>query len=211
MGARTHTRKKMLVSSVELLRERGASSVTVDAVLARSQAPRGSVYHHFPGGRSEIMSEALALAGDTISSIIEGTTPVGSRAALHRIQKFWNKILLDSNFNAGCPVVSVAAGGSPDDQHLQPAVTQIFQRWHQAFIEAIIADGVDTPRADRLATMAVAAIEGAIILCRVQRSTAPLDDVIAEFESLIASATSAASGEAQAHGFTATTRAQPAR
>jgi AcrR family transcriptional regulator len=196
MGARTHTRKKMLVSSVELLRERGAGGVTVDAVLTRSQAPRGSVYHHFPGGRSEIMSEALALAGDTISSIIERTTAAGSRAALRRFGAFWNKILLDSNFNAGCPVVSVAVGGSPDDQHLQPAVAEIFRRWHQALAEAIIADGVDTLRADRLATMAVAAIEGAIILCRVQRSAAPLNDVIAEFESLVASATSAASGEA---------------
>jgi AcrR family transcriptional regulator len=196
MGTRTHTRKKMLVSSVELLRERGAGGVTVDAVLARSQAPRGSVYHHFPGGRSEIMSEALALAGDTISSIIERATAVGSRAALHRFGEFWNKILLDSNFNAGCPVVSVAVGGSRDDQHLQPAVAEIFRRWHQALAEAIIADGVDTRRADRLATMAVAAIEGAIILCRVQRSAAPLNDVIAEFESLVESATSAASGEA---------------
>jgi AcrR family transcriptional regulator len=196
MGARTHTRKKMLVSSVELLRERGANGVTVDAVLARSQAPRGSVYHHFPGGRSEIISEALAFAGDTISSIIERSTAVGSRATLHRFGEFWHKILLDSNFNAGCPVVSVAVGGSTDDQHLQSAVAQIFQRWHQALAEAIIADGVDRLRADRLATMAVAAIEGAIILCRVQGFTAPLNDVIAEFESLIASATSDDSGEA---------------
>jgi TetR/AcrR family transcriptional repressor of lmrAB and yxaGH operons len=196
MGARTHTRKKMLVSSVELLRERGASGVTVDAVLARSQAPRGSVYHHFPGGRSEIIAEALGLAGDTISSIIERSTAEGSRAALRRFGEFWNKILLESNFDAGCPVVSVAVGGSTDDQHLQPAVAQIFQRWHQTLAEAIVADGVDAPRADRLATMAVAAIEGAIILCRVQRSTAPLNDVIAEFELLTASATSVDSGEA---------------
>ncbi|MBV8292866.1 MAG: TetR/AcrR family transcriptional regulator, partial [Mycobacterium sp.] len=65
MGTRSDTRQKMLLSSVELLRERGAGGVTVDAVLSRSQAPRGSVYHHFPGGRSEIISDALKLAGDT--------------------------------------------------------------------------------------------------------------------------------------------------
>jgi TetR/AcrR family transcriptional regulator, lmrAB and yxaGH operons repressor len=192
MGARSDTRQKMLLSSVELLRERGASGVTVDAVLSRSQAPRGSVYHHFPGGRGEIMSEALRLAGDTVSGIIEQATALGSLGALRRFGKFWNKLLLDSDFNAGCPVVSVAVGGSPDDQHLQPAVAEIFQRWHQALAGAIIADGVDTQRARRLATTAVAAIEGAMILCRVQRSTAPLDDVIAELESLIAAATSAA-------------------
>jgi TetR/AcrR family transcriptional regulator, lmrAB and yxaGH operons repressor len=190
MGARSTTRQKMLLSSVELLRERGAGGVTVDAVLSRSQSPRGSVYHHFPGGRAEIISEALALAGDTTSAIIERATAEGSLGALRRFGKFWNKLLVNFDFNAGCPVVSVAVGGSADDQQLQPAVAQIFQRWHQALAEAIIADGVDEPRAHRLATMAVAAIEGAIILCRIQRSTTPLDDVIAEFGLLLAAATS---------------------
>jgi AcrR family transcriptional regulator len=189
MGARSDTRQKMLVSSVELLRERGAGAVTVDAVLSRSQAPRGSVYHHFPGGRGEMMSEALLLAGDGINSIIERATALGSSEALRRFGKFWNKLLLDSDFSAGCPVVSVAVGGSRDDQHLQPTVAAIFQRWQHALADAIIADGVNPQRARRLATMAVAAIEGAIILCRVYRSTTPLDDVIAEFGSLIASAT----------------------
>jgi TetR/AcrR family transcriptional regulator, lmrAB and yxaGH operons repressor len=189
MGARSDTRQKMLVSSVELLRERGAGAVTVDAVLSRSQAPRGSVYHHFPGGRSEIMAEALLLAGEGINAIIEQASALGSIAVLRRFGRFWNQVLLDSDFSAGCPVVSVAVGGSPDDQHLQPTVAEIFQRWQQALAEAIIADGVNPQRARRLATMAVAAIEGAIILCRVHRSTTPLDDVIAEFGSLIASAT----------------------
>jgi TetR/AcrR family transcriptional repressor of lmrAB and yxaGH operons len=193
MGARSDTRQKMLLSSVELLRERGAGGVTVDAVLARSQSPRGSVYHHFPGGRAEIISEALRLAGDTISGIIERPAALGSVGTLRRFGKLWNRFLLDSDFTAGCPVVSVAVGGSADDQHLQPAVAEIFQRWHQALAAAMIADGVDTQRARRLATMAVAAIEGAIILCRVERSTAPLNDVIAELESLIAAATSTAS------------------
>lgn len=188
MGTRTDTRHKMLLSSIELLRERGAGGVTVEAVLSRSQSPRGSVYHHFPGGRNEILTEALALAGDTISGIVEHAADQGSGAALRRFGKFWHKVLLESDFNAGCPLVSVAVGASPDEQHLQPAAAQTFQRLHQALVGAIAADGMDAQRADRLATMAVAAIEGAIILCRVQRSTKPLDDVIAEFESLIASA-----------------------
>ena len=190
MGARSDTRRKMLLGSVELLRERGAGEVTVDAVLSRSQAPRGSVYHHFPGGRSEIISEALVLAGDSITTIIEQASAQGSLAALRRFGRFWNKALLDSDFTAGCPVVSVAVGGSVDDQQLQSIVAEIFQRWQHALAEAIIADGVDPRRARRLATMAVAAFEGAIILCRVQRSTAPLDDVISEFGSLIKSAAS---------------------
>lgn len=47
---RGSTRARMLGSAVEVLRERGAAGVTIDEVLARSGAPRGSVYHHFPAG-----------------------------------------------------------------------------------------------------------------------------------------------------------------
>ncbi|TSD96671.1 TetR/AcrR family transcriptional regulator [Skermania sp. ID1734] len=182
----------MLFSAVELLRERGAAAVTIDAVLARSGAPRGSVYHHFPGGRSEMMTDALTLAGDAIGSIIERAASEGSTEALRRFHDFWSKTLHDSDFNAGCPVLSVAVGAAPDDLHLQPTVTEIFERWHDTLVSAIAADGVDPARAGRLATMAIAAMEGAVVLSRVRRSTEPLDDVIGELEALFADATTGA-------------------
>ncbi|MEZ0362753.1 TetR/AcrR family transcriptional regulator [Mycobacterium sp. pUA109] len=188
VGARTTTRQKMLVSAVELLRERGAAAVTVDAVLARSQAPRGSVYHHFPGGRGEIMSDALALAGDAISSLIEQASTEGASAGLRRFGDFWSAILHDSDFGSGCPVMSVAVGGSPDDQQLHAAATDIFQRWQHALERGIRADGVEAARAHRLATIVLAALEGAVVLCRAQRSTQPLDEVLAELDVLLTSA-----------------------
>ncbi|MFD6450141.1 MULTISPECIES: TetR/AcrR family transcriptional regulator [unclassified Nocardia] len=187
MGARTDTRQKMLYSAVELLRERGSAGVTIDAVLARSEAPRGSVYHHFRGGRAQIMTESLALAGDAIGTIIDKAVEQGSVAALRRFGQFWNTLLAQSDFEAGCPVVSVAVGSSPDDRHLQPAVAGIIQRWQAALVTALEADGVESERAVRLATMAIAAIEGAVILCRVNRSTTALDDVIEELEGLLTS------------------------
>ncbi|MFE5478491.1 TetR/AcrR family transcriptional regulator, partial [Nocardia sp. NPDC056541] len=187
MGARTDTRQKMLYSAVELLRERGSAGVTIDAVLARSEAPRGSVYHHFRGGRAQIMTESLALAGDAIGTIIDKAVEQGSVAALRRFGQFWNTLLAQSDFEAGCPVVSVAVGSSPDDRHLQPAVAGIIQRWQATLVTALEADGVESERAVRLATMAIAAIEGAVILCRVNRSTTALDDVIEELEGLLTS------------------------
>ena len=53
----------MLVSAAEVLRERGAPRVTIGEVLTRSGAPRGSVYHHFPKGRNQVLTEALQFAG----------------------------------------------------------------------------------------------------------------------------------------------------
>jgi TetR/AcrR family transcriptional regulator, lmrAB and yxaGH operons repressor len=68
---RCDTRKKMLVAAAEVMRERGAAGVTIDEVLARSGAPRGSVYHHFPDGRNHILAEALQHSGDSITAMID--------------------------------------------------------------------------------------------------------------------------------------------
>lgn len=184
MGTRTDTKQKMLAGAVELLRERGAAGVTIDAVLQRSGAPRGSVYHHFPGGRAEIMTESLLLAGDAIAAVIETAYARGSIEALRSFGAFWTTILHDSDYEAGCPVVSVAVGSSPEDRRLQPAAARIVERWHHALTAAIITDGVDDRRADSLATVAIATIEGAVMMCRLGKSTAPLDTAITELESL---------------------------
>ena len=67
----------MLDSAVLLLRERGAAGVTVDAVLAHSGAPRGSVYHHFPGGRNEMVLGAVRQAGDYIGAMVNDSAAEG--------------------------------------------------------------------------------------------------------------------------------------
>ena len=58
----------MLVSAAEVLRERGAAGVTIDEVLARSGAPRGSVYYHFPEGRNQILTGSSSNSGKACSS-----------------------------------------------------------------------------------------------------------------------------------------------
>ena len=188
MAPQGNTRQRMLTSAVELLRERGAAGVTIDAILSRSNAPRGSVYYHFPGGRNQIMSESLGMAGDLITSIINDSAEKGPLATLHTFGRFWTHVLRDSDYAAGCPIVAAAVGGSPEDQHLAPQVASIFTDWHEALRRALENDGVAPARAARLARTSVAAIEGAVILARSARSTEPVDDVITELEALLASA-----------------------
>ena len=77
---RTNTKQEMLLSTVELPRERGSAAVTIDAILARSNTPRGSVYYHFPNGRGEILAQALDMAGDGIGSLIEAATVEGGQS-----------------------------------------------------------------------------------------------------------------------------------
>ena len=175
----------MLVAAASLLRERGAAAVTVDAVLARSGAPRGSVYHHFPGGRSQILREALQFAGDEITAALERDTDVGAVALLRQLAGLWRDALIESDFTTGSPVLAAAVGTGPDEKQLTSVAGDIFRRWRESSRDAFMREGFDPDEATALAHTTISALEGAVVLCRATRSAAPIDDVVREIEFLI--------------------------
>lgn len=187
------TRQSMVLAAVELLRERGVDGVTLDDVLSRSGAPRGSIYHHFPDGRAQIIDEAAQLSGDAISRLIAKAAPDGPAAVVDAVTGFWRKLLRQHKFAVGCPVVSIAVSAAPGSA-LALHANQIFRTWHQLVTDCLVAAGVGTVVARRLATMSLGAIEGAITMCRATSSLQPLDDVNAELKLLLAARTLFAAG-----------------
>jgi TetR/AcrR family transcriptional regulator, lmrAB and yxaGH operons repressor len=181
------TRIRMLLSAAEVMRERGAAGVTIDEVLTRSGAPRGSVYYHFPEGRNQILTEALRFAGDSITAIIDDAVGKGGIALVRNFVEFWEHSLAASDFNAGCPVVAAAIGSADDDPALSLVAGEIFDRWRAALSRAFVADGFDDADAGSLAVTCIAALEGAVVLCRSTRSADPLHDVAQQLEFLIKS------------------------
>lgn len=175
----------MLVAAAELLRERGAAGVTIDAVLARSAAPRGSVYHHFPGGRSEILRDALQFAADEMLTTIGPGPDVSAVTLLRRLAAMWRAALVDSDFTAGSPVLAAAVGSGAEEQQLASVAADIFRQWRESSRDAFIREGFDADEATALAHTTISALEGAVVLCRATRSVQPLDDVARELEFLI--------------------------
>lgn len=173
-------RERMVVSAALLIRERGAHATAISDVLAHSGAPRGSAYHYFPGGRTQLLCEAVDYAGEHVGAIIaEAQSGLGLLDTL--IDKYRNQ-LLDSDFRAGCPVVAVSVeSGSQDDRERMDPVTEraaaVFDRWTDLLAQRFIADGVAAGEATELALFATSAIEGAIVLARVRRDVTPLDAV----------------------------------
>lgn len=179
----------MIEGAIDSLRIHGASATSVDRVLASTGAPRGSVYHHFPGGRTQLINDAVSTAGEVMSEFIERLTrDTDPDDALQKFGAFWRHTLLNSDFRAGCPVFAVAVETNDDAPEFARAAADIFTRWHTALTNLLIRHHLPTDRAHRLATLTVAAIEGAIALCRVQHSTAPLDDAVEELRALYATA-----------------------
>ena len=182
---RGDTRTKMLISAAEVMRERGAAGVTIDEVLTRSGAPRGSVYYHFPDGRNQILAEALQYAGDAIAADIDEAAARGAKVLMRKFVQFWERVLADSDFNAGCPVVAAAIGSADDEVRLTAEAGRIFAHWRTALTRAFVADGFLEPDADSLAVMSIATLEGAVVLCRSLRSSDPLRKVYEQLEFLV--------------------------
>jgi AcrR family transcriptional regulator len=175
------TRERMLTSALSLLRERGANGVTLDAVLAHSGTPRGSIYHHFPGGRDQLVVDAARLGGDQVIAIVEGHRG-DPRAALTELVAFWKQLLLDSDYRAGCPTAALVVDGPDRIPDALDLTRQTFERVVGGLQQMLHRAGAPAEQATSMANVAVAALEGSVILCRVQRSTRPLDDVAALLE-----------------------------
>jgi len=180
------SRERMIRSAAILFRERGVHGTSFSDVLAHSAAPRGSIYHHFPGGKAQLAEEATRYAGDFIAGgLAAGLAQEDPIAAIRDFAALWRGILEQSDFSSGCPVVSATLEGERTPA-ARDAAGAAFRRWEQLLAQAFGRQGVAPQRAASLATLAIAAIEGAIVLSRAERSSAPLERVCDELETLVA-------------------------
>ncbi|MCV6962793.1 TetR family transcriptional regulator [Mycobacterium intermedium] len=182
-------RERMVVSAALLIRERGAHATAISDVLEHSGAPRGSAYHYFPGGRTQLLCEAVDFAAEYVANLI--TAAPDSMHLLDTLMDTYRQQLLDSDFRAGCPVVAVAveAGEGGDQERMAPVVERAaaaFDRWSELMAQRFVADGIAAASAHELAALATSALEGAILLARVRHDLAPIDAVHRQLRNLLA-------------------------
>lgn len=188
------TRQRMVAAAAGSIRRHGAAATSIDRVLALSGAPRGSVYHHFPRGRAQLVLEAVGFAGDHVSALMVEAARDGSPVlAVDRFVAMWREQLLESGFRDGCPVLAVSVESDEAHPELTDAAAEVFGHWHGLLKAALVDAGLEVGRAERLATFVIAAVEGALVLSRAQRRTDPLDDVGTELRAVL---TAAIEGEA---------------
>jgi AcrR family transcriptional regulator len=181
-------RQKMIESAAVLFRERGVHGTSFADVVQHSGAPRGSIYHHFQGGKAQLAEEATRWAGEFIVAgavaAVQDDDPAG---AIETFRRQWTAILRRSDFRAGCVIVAAALEGDREPP-AREAAGQAFAAWEKVLAGALRRRDVPTARAASIATLVISAIEGAIVLARAQRTTRPLERVTAELQGVIAAA-----------------------
>ena len=198
------TRARMVAGAADLMSRRGVNATSMREVVRHTGTPRGSIGHHFPRGKQELIEDALVFAGKQVSGPLQHLTQ--SRGAVAGLRAFiarWRQTLERTKFQAGCPVLAVAVeqyvndatekDGEPDEaaqQHLLDLANGVFADWQRIMFAALRRDGVAPARARRLAALVIASAEGTVAMCRAARSAQPLDDVRQELELVLSSALS---------------------
>jgi TetR/AcrR family transcriptional repressor of lmrAB and yxaGH operons len=176
-------RDRMVQGATLLLATKGVEGTSFAKVLGATDSPRGSVYHHFPGGKRELLHAALDLASSRGLAAMEATRGQPAAVVLQRFLALWRTLLDRSQLTAGCAVVAVTVA-SDDDELLDHAGT-IFRSWTELLTQLCVAGGMPGDSARPFAVTVISATEGAVALCRAERSRQPFDDVEGLLVSLV--------------------------
>lgn len=170
-------RERLITGAISLIRERGVAGAGITELLARSKTARRSIYVNFPGGKAQLVEESTRVAGQLMGAAIAHLTASTDPAqALATFIQMWKDILTAGDFTAGCPIAAAAMAGA--EAPSAPAAAAVaFTGWQTRISTQLQRCGTDAETARSLATTAVAAVEGAVMLATASRSVQPLDDI----------------------------------
>ncbi len=190
MAAAQKHRQAIIDAAVDLFRRQGYSGTGLNDVVRASGAPKGSLYHYFPHGKASIAEAAVLEAGtrvaDTVRELSGKAASTGDLVKSHaQLLAGW---MTKSEWKDGSPVTTVILEMAPENDAVTEAGRQVFAAWRQVIQNHLVTDGFDDLRAERLAFLCTAVIEGALVQSRVEKSGQPLLTASEELAQLLAAA-----------------------
>ena len=186
------TRDRLIRTTSRLLRKQGYGATGLNQVMAEAQAPKGSMYFHFPGGKEELAAAAVDYFAERATQRLESGLAAADTVG-EAVAAFFDDYIEHlgrTDFSEGCAVATVALDAASAHETLAAATGRALRGWIDRFAEALEAEGRSPTEAHRLATLIIAAIEGTIVIGKGERSTEPLVAVQAVLRDLLAPADS---------------------
>lgn len=179
MNKGERTRARITDAASALLRRRGYNGTGLNHIIAESGAPRGSLYFHFPGGKEELACAAIEESGRqwraALEAIVDAAPSTGD--AIQSVCEFLAADLEASDYHSGCPAATVALEVSSLSERVREACASLYRSWVELIADRLIADGLAPERARQIGSFVLSAIEGALLLARVERRGDAIRDV----------------------------------
>jgi AcrR family transcriptional regulator len=181
------SRIKMVQSAAALIGSQGLNATSFSDVLAESGAPRGSIYFHFPGGKRELAKNAIQWTSEQVIAHMQACSASSATEVLRHFVALFQHVAEASEGAAGCAVAGVTIDIPARDDELLVIAREAFHSWVALLAEQLRNVGITRKRAAGIAMIAVASVEGALILCRAEGGAAPLNAIANQLPLLLES------------------------
>lgn len=167
------SKASMIEATIGLLRGSGLSGAGINDIVRESGAPKGSVYHFFPNGKVQIVSEALDIYSQRVLAFVDEAL-TSKRAPADKIRALFNAFarrVAEGAFRKSCAFGTVSLDLDAELEGVRAVLKTAFSKWKSLLEEHFEFD--DPRRAKSFAGLVLTNIEGAYIRCRVEHSSQP--------------------------------------
>lgn len=186
----TDTRDRIMATTAELFRRYGYTGTGMKQVVAAANAPFGSLYHHFPGGKEQLGGEVIRRSGRMYFELFEVVYDAASDP-VSGIEDFFAgaaEVLRETDYADACPIATVALEVASTSEPLRLATAEVFESWISGAARRFSEAGVPATEARKLAISVIGMLEGAFILSRALRSVEPVEVAGTQASTVVAAA-----------------------
>jgi len=170
----TGSRERIVDATLSLLRRGGLAASGVNSVVAEGKAPKGSVYHYFPGGKTEIVIAALERNRDITAASIQAHLR-SSHPLARRVRSLFKDLaarMSRDDFTSSCAIGAVALDIGADETALREACAAVMTHWIDLVADCLPEFPANKRRA--AAELFISLLEGAQVAARARRTASPI-------------------------------------
>ena len=171
------TKDRIVGAGAELFRRQGYTGTGMKQIVAEAQAPFGSVYHFFPGGKQQLGDEVIRMAGDFFKRLFESIAD-DAPDMVTGVRNFFDgaaQTLRQTDYADACPIATVALEVASTSEPLRQATAEVFEAWIAGLAASLRSVGVAEDKSRELSVAMLLSLEGAFVLSRAGRTTEPLE------------------------------------
>jgi TetR/AcrR family transcriptional repressor of lmrAB and yxaGH operons len=178
------TRSRILRAALRLFRRHGYHGVGINDILAEAQAPKGSMYHHFPGGKQEIAAAVVGLITDGLLGLIDAQdTAQAPHETVQRVGTALGETVARTRHEL-CALFAAFVAEKASAPRLGQAVAAAYSAIAARLEERLLAAGFSAGQARERSQLVVILLEGGSLIAAAREDMAPFDLAVAQAAAL---------------------------
>ncbi|WP_301173529.1 TetR/AcrR family transcriptional regulator [Brevibacillus nitrificans] len=173
------TKSLIIEQATALFQQKGYKGVGLTEILKVCGITKGSLYHHFPNGKEELLMACLQSMEEAITTDTEDifsryqTAQEATQALIEKLVTDFEREGTITGYTFSSIVSEIASLNDP----VLYACSSLYTKIEEIYSKKLVADGFSAEAAHSSALLLTASIEGGIMLCLTKKSSEPLKTI----------------------------------